>query len=227
MGTYKSWSHLTAEMLEDAHERLGTWKAVADHLGMERTGIARIRKNLGMKMLDFPDHDRRAWRGSRLDPIREKIVEMARSGLNCSQIAEEIGETDPEIVRDYLSKLGVARQRVGPPEGERNSSWNGGKTIDKDGYLLVQAPKGHPGANSNGYIRYHRLLMEQTLGRYLLPEEVVHHIDGNKKNNDPDNLELFAHNGLHLQKEWSDPKWAEHQSRVRRRVHQGLRIHQE
>jgi hypothetical protein len=39
--------------------------------------------------------------------------------------------------------------------------------------------------------------MEAKLGRYLTPEEVVHHIDGDKENNDPDNLMLFANNGEH------------------------------
>lgn len=36
----------------------------------------------------------------------------------------------------------------------------------------------------------HRVVMEQKLGRTLSSDEIVHHIDGNKKNNYPDNLEL-------------------------------------
>jgi len=46
----------------------------------------------------------------------------------------------------------------------------------------------------------HREVMEQKLGRKLLPEEVVHHKDKNKRNNDPDNLELtnnYSHGKLH------------------------------
>lgn len=36
----------------------------------------------------------------------------------------------------------------------------------------------------------HRYVMTQQMGRELLPDEVVHHKDHNKQNNDPQNLEL-------------------------------------
>lgn len=49
----------------------------------------------------------------------------------------------------------------------------------------------HPRANSEGAVYLHVLVAEEKLGRYLLPEEVVHHIDGDKTNNDPNNLIVF------------------------------------
>lgn len=52
----------------------------------------------------------------------------------------------------------------------------------------------------------HRIVAEQILGRALLPGEVVHHIDGNKRNNKPENLRVFAsqsdHAKFHAEFNW-------------------------
>jgi hypothetical protein len=43
----------------------------------------------------------------------------------------------------------------------------------------------------------HRVIAEQTLGRPLEKGEIVHHIDGNKKNNAPENLAVMRQ-GEHM-----------------------------
>lgn len=47
-------------------------------------------------------------------------------------------------------------------------------------------------------VHTHRIIAEQKLGRKLLPGEVVHHIDGNVRNNKPENLFVFASQADHL-----------------------------
>src|SRR5699024_3336194 len=60
----------------------------------------------------------------------------------------------------------------------------------QNGYILAKAEY-HPHANKRGYVPLHRLLMENELGRYLTPrKELVHHIDGDRSNNELSNLKL-------------------------------------
>lgn len=63
------------------------------------------------------------------------------------------------------------------------------KGIDPNGYVVVYYPE-HPAAYKNGHVYYHRLKMENMLGRYLRKNELVHHKDENRLNNRRSNLEL-------------------------------------
>jgi len=64
------------------------------------------------------------------------------------------------------------------------------------GYRKVMA-KEHPRADRDGYILEHRLVMEEHLGRYLEPEEVVHHINGVRDDNRIENLQLRSSRADH------------------------------
>lgn len=76
-------------------------------------------------------------------------------------------------------------------KGKNNPSWRGGEYIDFKGYVRVKTPEDHPSWIYNRSIGKHRLIMEDHLGRYLRPEEHVHHKDNNKLNNHISNLELL------------------------------------
>ena len=78
------------------------------------------------------------------------------------------------------------------PKGEHhNGRWKGGRSYHSNGYPIVRA-KGHPRATKSGYVFEHILVMEEMVGRYLLPDENVHHRNGVKDDNRPKNLELWV-----------------------------------
>lgn len=79
------------------------------------------------------------------------------------------------------------RKRRGP----EHPSWKGGVSVNTDGYLREFAPD-HPRAEQGTYVKQHHLVMERTLGRLLLPGENVHHLNGNRQDNRPENLELWV-----------------------------------
>ena len=74
--------------------------------------------------------------------------------------------------------------------GEANGNWKGGRTRHKAGYVMVRVPD-HPRA-SLGYVFEHILVAEELIGRYLVEGESVHHINGVRDDNRPENLELWT-----------------------------------
>lgn len=73
------------------------------------------------------------------------------------------------------------------------------------GYMLAYVPK-HPNAHKDGYVLLHTVIMERYIGRYLLEDEVVHHINHVRDDNRIENLMLMKkkdHMSMHMKERWN------------------------
>lgn len=82
----------------------------------------------------------------------------------------------------------------GYPKGHKPHNFKDRRPLSGNGYQLVYVGPDHPMATKTGYVREHRLVLAETLGRPLTPWEQVHHRNGIKTDNRPENLELWVTN---------------------------------
>lgn len=89
--------------------------------------------------------------------------------------------------RQYCSKVcaGAAAGEIGRAIQIEQAR---GYFIDKRGYVILTRRQGGKSYQQPE----HRAVMEQTLGRKLEPHETVHHKNGIRHDNRPENLELWA-----------------------------------
>ena len=138
-------------------------------------------------------------------PERRKLQSERMQGHEVSD------ETKRKISENHRAKNirpsheAQVKSNAGRGIREKNPSWRGGTTIYPNGYRLLYRPE-HPRAHPNGYVYEHILVAEATLGRPLVKGEVVHHIDHDRLNNSPDNLQVFVSHSEHLRREHQETR---------------------
>jgi len=113
------------------------------------------------------------------------------------KLLENYCEETRNRIRSILVENG---KKNGFQKGDKHPKWNGGIKRNVEGYILVLVSSDSPyyKMSDNGYIRRGRLIMAESLGRCINPEEVVHHISGIRDDDRIENLRLLKNHSEHV-----------------------------
>jgi len=114
-------------------------------------------------------------------------------------------ELSPEHRKKVIKTLSSSRKQT----GDKNPYWKGGITTTGEGYVAIRV--------KNRYIKEHRYVMGQKLGRSLTENEIVHHINGDKKDNRIENLVMTTQQ-KHSHSHWDNEKMKKIQSRRMKKI---------
>jgi len=132
--------------------------------------------------------------------LRTIINEEYWTNQKSLRVIGKILKCDGTTILYYMKKFNISRRtrteiQIGKFR-EKARGWKGGRRKNSNNYILIYNPL-HYQSDINGYIREHRLVMEQHLGRYLTPEEIVHHKNEKRNDNRFKNLRLFPTKNAH------------------------------
>lgn len=125
-----------------------------------------------------------------------KVFGDKQCRLKCEICGYEFYKTYTQAIRGKHHFCSMDCRNEWEKDITHHPAWKGGE-VKMLGYVFVKV-KDHPYANDEGYVKRSRLVMEKFLGRYLTPEETIHHINENREDDRIENLRLCSCNSEHL-----------------------------
>ena len=141
---------------------------------------------------DYPKRNRLGQFVKITIPKRKELLGLYKN-MTYSGIAEKYG-CSRALVCMWFKKYAIKRKKYkvwNKGYKDYNSGWKhpqykGGRNINHNGYIRVL------NSGQGTYELEHRRIMEEALGQKLDPDDVVHHINGNKVDNSIDNLMVVS-----------------------------------
>ena len=159
--------------LQDAIDSLSrgeSLRMVSARIGINHKTLSKKLQQRGIKVPTRIESAKRTWKNHTHPGIGKK-----------GELCPNFGKKASKETREKLSE--VQKRRAEEVRMYRK--------FHSQGYVLVYEPS-NPASDRSGYVLEHRLVMERHLGRFLAPDEIVHHLNENKADNRIENLELVT-----------------------------------
>lgn len=167
------------------------YKEIADRFGCSTEPIKRV----------LATATETGWRRSpRRSPRRKftademrRMISLYEGGASRHALSVQF-DAYPYVIDEALCDAGLDLNDGRTRRGPDHPNFRYGRQVSGEGYVMVWLSEGDPLAamrNDRGYVREHRIVMARQLGRVLYPYEQVHHRNGERADNRPENLELW------------------------------------
>jgi hypothetical protein len=191
--TYKSGEMTLSALCAQFNTTHATAKAILEEYGVEqRPQVFRGRQPRYLQPLEIDGVKGFEFDNQWVDRSgHQPVLKIGRVCVNCNQsFSSAVSQirADKKRGRKITGLCRECSMTVGNHlAGYRKPRGTG--TVNFNGYVELYEPE-NPNSTSRGYVLEHRKVMSESIGRPLEPHETVHHINGIRDDNRPENLQL-------------------------------------